>query len=163
MRFRDIFSILGLFMMGAFAGSLEAGSVRLVNDSPYKLRVVIRANDGTFLGEMVIAPQSTSGWTDGYAGLPGGADATRSQTPYTVLWYCLEGDPFSMCNPVPTASTVTAMTCDGARQCRPQKQKQPEGEPVQPAPPVLVPQQPPPYGQQPPAQQQPYNQQPYGQ
>ena len=50
---------------------LDAGTVRLYNDTPYKLRAVIRANDNTFLGEMVISAMNTSTWTDGFNGLPG--------------------------------------------------------------------------------------------
>jgi hypothetical protein len=117
-----------LMVMGfiAFVAILDAGSVRLVNDSPYKLRAVIRGSDGSFLGEVVINPQSENAWNDGYGGLPSGQDITRAQTPYTVLWYCLEGDPYSMCTPVATGSTVTAQGCEGIRECRPQQQRRPE-------------------------------------
>lgn len=127
-------SVLGLM---ACVGVLEAGTVRLVNDSPYKLRAVVRANDGTFLGEVVINPQNTSTWTDGFAGLPGGLNETRTQTPYTILWYCLEGDAFSTVAPVATGATATAMMGDGARQCRPQKQRTPQAE--VPPPPMPLP------------------------
>ncbi len=117
---------LMLFGLSVFIGILDAGSVRLVNDSPYKLRAVIRGSDGSFLGETVINPQSENSWDDGYGGLPSGRDITRSQTPYTVLWYCLEGDSYSMCSLVPTGGTVRAQSCDGIRQCYPQEQKRPE-------------------------------------
>lgn len=127
-----------LFVMIASFSKSYAGSVYLTNDSPYKLRAVVRANDGTFLGEVIVTPQSTNMWTDGFAGLPGGLQIQRSQTPYTVLWYCLEGDPFSTAYPVTPGSTATAMGGQGARQCRPQKQKQPEGE-VQPPPQIPIP------------------------
>lgn len=118
--------------------ALEAGSVNLVNDSPYRLRVVIRATDGTFLGEMVIPAQNTAVWTDGYRGLPGSLNSVRSQTPYQVLWYCLDGSPFSTTSLVATGTTVTANNGDGAKECR-GKGKKEEEERVQPAPSVTVP------------------------
>jgi len=117
---------------------LEAGTVRLVNDSPYKLRAVVRGNDGSFLGEVVINPQNTSTWTDGFQGLAPGFNTTKTQTPYTVLWYCLEGDAFATCPNVGTGGTAIAMGCDGPKQCRPAKQRQPESE--IPAPPLQAPQ-----------------------
>ncbi len=113
-----------------------AGSVRLLNDSPYKLRAVIRGNDGTFLGEMVINPQHITQWNDSYGQIgqfgKGNAyqeQSTRSQTPYTVLWYCMDGSDYSVCNTVATGGAVTAQTCDGARQCKPPKKQQPPGVP----------------------------------
>ncbi len=133
------FSLFGIFVL--VASLAHAGTVRLVNDSPYKLRAVIRANDGTFLGEQVINSQSSNTWTDGFAGLPGGLQAARLQTPYTVLWYCLEGDPFATLYPVASGGTAQASLGDGAKQCRPQRQRVPDSE-VQPAPPIPVPQQP---------------------
>jgi hypothetical protein len=131
---------VGFLLLGAFLEQLEAGSVRLVNNTPYKLRVVVRGNDGSFMGELVIDPHGTNTWTDGFAGMPG----NNTLTPYTVLWYCIEGDPFSTCYPVAPGTTVLALGCDGPKECHPQKQKQPESE--IPAPPMPVPGQ---QGQQP--------------
>ena len=118
---------LGVFLLGAFT-CLQAGTVNLVNNSPYKLRAVIRGNDGSFLGEMVINPQDTNQWTDGFAGLPGGFQDSITQTPYAVLWYCLEGDPFATNYYVPSGGSAEAMLGDGAKECRPQRQRQPESE-----------------------------------
>lgn len=132
-------NVLSVFGLGccALLGQLDAGTVHLVNDSPYKLRAVIRGNDGSFLGEMVINPQDTETWTDGFQGLPPGLNSTKTQTPYAVLWYCLEGDAFGTCPVVATGGTAIAMGCDGARQCRPAKQRQPESE--IPPPPMQIP------------------------
>jgi len=116
---------------------VEAGTVRLVNDSPYKLRAVVRGNDGSFLGEVVINPQDTSTWTDGFQGLAPGFNTTKTQTPYTVLWYCLEGDAFGTCPNIGSGGMAIAQRCDGSKQCRPAKQRQPEGE--IPPPPLPVP------------------------
>ncbi len=129
-------SFLGLFFL--CISIVEAGTVRLYNDSPYKLRAVIRGNDGSFLGEMVLNPQGSNTWTDGFAGLQGGLQETRLQTPYTVLWYCLSGDPYSTLYPIASGGMAQASLGDGAKQCRPQRQRVPEVE-VQPAPPMPVP------------------------
>jgi hypothetical protein len=119
-------------IVAVFVGSLitthpvDAGSVRLINDSSYVLRAVIRARDNSYLGEVVINPQGENIWDDGFQGLPGSLESVRSQTPYRVLWYCLDGNSFSTCPSVSTGSVVTATYCDGARECRGKKWK--EGE-----------------------------------
>lgn len=127
-----------LFSLFMCSVSLFAGSVRLINDSPYKLRAVIRGNDGTFLGEMLLNPEHASTWNDsnGQLGYFGKGNvyqeqSTRSQTPYTVLWYCIDGADYSLCDMVSTGATVTAQSCAGARQCKPAK-KQPGAFPNQP-------------------------------
>jgi len=99
-----------------------AGSVRLSNDSAHKLRAIVRAADGSYLGELVVMPQKTMQWTDYWGGI--GGYYQNSQTPYTVIWYCVDGGDFSVCTNVSSGSTVTAFSCDGIRQCKPQ-QKQP--------------------------------------
>jgi hypothetical protein len=102
---------------------LMAGTVRLANDSAFQLRAVIRAADGTYLGEMLVSPQQTMQWNDYWGGV---GVYNLSRTPYVVTWYCTKGGDFSVCEGVPTGGTVTAMTCAGARQCQP---KQPENRP----------------------------------
>ena len=118
---------------------LCAGSVRLINNSPYPLRAVVRGNDGTFLSEMVIQSQKEMVWTDTYGqfGNNGGANESvnqnyRSKTPYTILWYCLAGDSYGVCDIVATGAVVMAQGCIGNRMCSPQKKEkvpssQPEG------------------------------------
>jgi hypothetical protein len=103
------------------AGQAWAGAVRLVNDTAYKLRAVVRAADGTYLGEVIVMPQQTMQWNDYWGGV---GYYSNSQTPYTVIWYCVDGGDFSVCNNVPSGATITAFQCDGARQCRPQKKQQ---------------------------------------
>ncbi len=104
-----------------FIGQAWAGAVRLVNDSAYKLRAVIRAADGTYLGEVIVMPQRTMQWNDYWGGI---GYYNNSQTPYTVIWFCVDGGDFSVCNNIPSGATVTAFSCDGLRQCRPQQKKQ---------------------------------------
>ncbi|MBP7075374.1 MAG: hypothetical protein KBA81_08350 [Rhabdochlamydiaceae bacterium] len=95
--------------------------MRLLNDTAYKLRAVIRAADGTYLGEVIVMPQRTMQWNDYWGGI---GYYNNSQTPYTVIWFCVDGGDFSVCNNVPSGGTVTAFSCDGTRQCRPQQKKQ---------------------------------------
>lgn len=102
-------------------GEAWAGAVRLVNDSPYKLRAVIRAADGTYLGEVIVTPQQTMQWNDYWGGI---GYYNNSQTPYTVTWFCVDGGDFSICDNVPSGGTITAFSCDGIRQCKSQKKKQ---------------------------------------
>ena len=109
---------------------LSAGSIRLINNAPYDLRVVIRGADGSFLGEVVVLTQKESTWTDTYGqyGTSGGANAdynssSRSKTPYTTLWYCMDGGSYAVCDTVSTGAVVTAQGCAGPRMCKPKKQQ----------------------------------------
>lgn len=107
-------------------------SVRLVNDSPYPLRAVIQGADGTKLGEELISPNEQVTWTDNSMQM-GYQEPSRSETPYTILWYCLEGTPYSICARMPNAGMITAQTCDGPRQCKRSPPKAPApGEPTPP-------------------------------
>ena len=109
---------------------VHAGTVRLVNDSIFKLRAVIRAADGTYLGEVIINPLQTMSWNDYWGGI---GYYNQSRTPYTVIWYCLDGGDFSICTGVSTGSTVTCNSCDGTRSCKP---KAPPEKPLPKGPPV---------------------------
>jgi hypothetical protein len=136
-----------LFLLPFFlsSGALFAGSLRLVNDSSFKLRVMVRGADGTYLGEMVLNPEHSGNWSDthGQVGSFGkgnlrGENATRSQTPYTVLWYCLDGEAYSYTDLVATGGLVTARGGTGAHMCRARHKKmgpypqQPEGQYLHP-------------------------------
>lgn len=106
--------------------SLDAASVRLLNDSSYKLRAVVRANDGTFLGEMIINPQQGQTWSDAYGKTGQISQPTASQSPYSVLWYCMSGDDYSFCDNVASGSQVSAQSCNGPRLCKPPKKEKPK-------------------------------------
>lgn len=116
--------ILCLGLLSCF--SLQAASVKLLNDSPYKLRAVVRASDGTYLGEMVINPQQSQTWSDAYGKTGQISQPTASQSPYSVLWYCISGDDYSFCDNVATGSMVTAQSCSGPRLCKPPKTEKPK-------------------------------------
>lgn len=130
---RIIFGVFGLIL---FPLLLQANSVRLINNSPYDLRAVIRGSDGSFLGEIVVKAQKETVWNDSYGqyGMYGGANAranqnARSVTPYTVLWYCLDGGDYGVCDTVGTGAVVMAQGCMGARMCKPRKQEKYEQHP----------------------------------
>lgn len=136
-----------LVILLALYTSLHAGSVRMYNNSPYTLRAVVRGADGTYLGEVVIHPQQWSTWTDTYShiGKFGQGNMqneliTRSQTPYTILWYCMEGGDYATCSNTATGSIIIAQNCDGTKICHPKEQapgpfpNQPEGQNLQPPP-----------------------------
>ena len=113
-----------LLLLLLCSSGLFAGSIRLYNDSPYKLRAVIRAADGTYLGEMIVLPEHFNTWSDKYPSFgPGGQNYTespnRTHTPYTVRWYCLDGDEFGFCANVATGAAVIAESCEGSRICKP--------------------------------------------
>jgi hypothetical protein len=133
---RMVFAMLGLIFFPFF---LDAGTVRLINSSPYDLRAVIRGYDGSFLGEIVVKAQKESVWTDTYGqyGMYGGSNSGvnenyRSKTPYTVLWYCLDGADYAVCDTVSTGAVVTSQGCAGARMCKPNRRdvypQEPEGQ-----------------------------------
>ncbi len=132
---RCAFALLSMIF---FPFLLFAGTVRLINNSPYDLRAVIRGGDGSFLSEVVIKSQKETVWTDTYGnfGTYGGSNgdlnqAYRSKTPYSVLWYCLDGGDYAFCDIVATGAVVTSQSCMGNRMCKPQRQEpyppQPEG------------------------------------
>lgn len=110
-----------LFVFLVVASHAWAGTVRLVNDSFYKLRALVRAADGSYLGEVIVMPQQTMQWNDYWGGI---GYYNQSQTPYTVIWSCVDGGDFSVCEQVATGATITATGCDGTRACRPAKKQQ---------------------------------------
>lgn len=110
---------------------LLATSVYLVNDSAYPLRAIVRGNDGTYLGEMVVNPQSSNIWSDGGNRSGGFEQYPSSRTPYEVTWYCMEGSIFSVFQGVATGGTATALGGTGTKVCTSKREDQqntnPEG------------------------------------
>lgn len=120
--------IRSFFVFFVLSANLFAGSLRLYNDSPFKLRAVIRGADGSYLGEMVILPERYTTWSSDYPSFGSGSSAqtnpTWSQTPYTVLWYCLDGGEYGISTNLGPGSSVSAESSDGPRICKPPKKKQ---------------------------------------
>jgi hypothetical protein len=100
-----------------------AGSLRLVNDSSYDLRVIIRGNGGDILGTLDVLAGQKVDWDENY--LPDEQLQDKSQlrpmnrfqqgytqTPYTVTWLIADsGEPYSSCNYVSSGSYVSAKGC----------------------------------------------------
>jgi len=115
-----------------FAATAFAGTVRLANDTAFKLRATVRGADGTYLGEMVVNPHMTLQWVDYWGGV---GNYNSSRTPYIVTWYCMDGESYSVCDTVSTGATVTANSCTGPKFCKPPKQQSgkppPQGAPTE--------------------------------
>ena len=105
--------------------SAFAGTVRLYNDSPYKLRAVIRGNDGSYLGEMVIQPEHASTWSSTWDYQANTSNTTL--TPYVVYWTCLDGGNFGVKTNVASGALISAESSDGPRYCKPPPKKK-QGE-----------------------------------
>jgi hypothetical protein len=123
-------------MMLPLSSSLCAASVRLKNDTFVQLRVIVEGFDGSILGEVIVDPQQSMTWTDDYGFRANNRSARQplqstemSKTPYTVSWYCMSGDPYSVCTDVAAGSLVMADACSGTRGCNPNAK---EGYPTQP-------------------------------
>ncbi|MDR2539920.1 MAG: hypothetical protein LBC45_04955 [Chlamydiales bacterium] len=104
---------------------MQAESIRLFNDSVYDLRAVVRGADGSFLAEMLIRAQNSAIWHNTYGPYQSRVpiQQSRSQTPYVVVWYCLSGEQFSICDTVATGGVVEALSCLGTRTCKTRKKE----------------------------------------
>lgn len=98
-----------------FCQLVYGGSVRLINDSTYKLQAIVQASDGSSLGEVVVNPRQSMSWNDYNSGV--GA-YNQSRTPYTVQWYCMDGSSFSTCSNVSAGALIQAMSGIGPRACK---------------------------------------------
>lgn len=100
---------------------INAASVRLENDSNVRLRAVIRGADGSTLGDVVLEPntypRSNYTWTDSTS--QPGNNSSRSKTPFTVIWYCMNGSDFSISDNVSTGSFIRALQGSGKKNCTP--------------------------------------------
>lgn len=111
-----------------FSTAVFASSISLYNDSIYPLRAVVHAADGGKLGEVLVEPGQLMVWNDDSL-LYGYHPPGKSLTPFTIMWYCTEGTPYSVSPQVANAGMVTAQTSQGTRQC-----KTPPPEPGTPVP-----------------------------
>lgn len=110
-------------IFSVFSLNLQAGSVRLYNDTAHSLKATIRGADGSQLGEAVVAPQAYHNWTE--PPVKGPTEQPKitpkqsqvSRTPYTVIWYCPDGSDFSIIDNVATGSLITALHGAGKKTC----------------------------------------------
>lgn len=132
--------ILALICFLSIALSNTEASVFLYNDSPFKLKAVVVAANGTTLGEKVLEPQETGYFEDALGqSNPVGTEETPlaapegnaqySMTPYSVFWYCLSGTSYSTCGNIGAGALSSPSSCDGPRYCKaPRKQQPPSSE-----------------------------------
>jgi hypothetical protein len=114
---KDLIKLIGVFCF--LSSNLFCGSVRLYNDSAYRLKAVIQSRTGMTLGEMIVNPGNVLTWDDSnYGQMDYDQQEEGSQTPYTVSWFCLDGTSYSVCYQVASAATVSPQGCIGARQCK---------------------------------------------
>jgi hypothetical protein len=105
--------------------------VRLENDSNVRLRAVIRGADGSILGNVTLEPntypRSNYTWNDSSGQV--GNNSSRSKTPLTVIWYCMNGTDFSISDNVSTGSFVRALQGSGKKNCTPNPKNEEETPP----------------------------------
>ncbi|HAZ15700.1 MAG: hypothetical protein A2Y28_03825 [Chlamydiae bacterium GWC2_50_10] len=103
------FAFLSLFFA---TNAAFAGSVRLVNDTPFLLTADILSADDTLLGKKEVKPQETLIWEGSWSG------STHSETPYTVAWFCKEGGKeFSVSYSVGEGAAAMASLGEGPKLC----------------------------------------------
>ena len=128
-----------LFLLLGSSLSLHAGSIRLKNNSKHELRVIVEGSDGSHLGEVLIKAQDSLNWSDTYGNRSSNRPARKplqqsdsSKTPYTVFWYCMDGELYSSCSGVAVGSLVMSNACPGPKTCKEnQKQGYPDRNPEQ--------------------------------
>ncbi|NDD58259.1 MAG: hypothetical protein EBZ47_03270 [Chlamydiae bacterium] len=114
-----------------FTNSIQA-SLFLYNNSPYKLKAVVIAANGTNMGEKVMDAQETGYFEDalgqsnpvGQQETPSG-NSDYSVTPYTVIWYCMEGTLYSTCTNLGAGALGAPTYGTGPMFCQPSKPQEP--------------------------------------
>ncbi len=122
--------LLCLMFVTILGGSatLFAGSIRLKNDTTFELKAEIHGADGSYLGETTIMPHRTATWnqTQSHVDSPEMKEK-RGKTPFTVIWYCMDGQDYSICENVATGALVSAKQCPGKKPCQDGPQVRPNG------------------------------------
>ncbi|NBO23642.1 MAG: hypothetical protein EBU93_00150 [Chlamydiae bacterium] len=111
-----------LFFILFFISPLAAQSLMLLNDSPFKLDVIVINALGDTKGNLTMAPQQQLIWKDD-------SPYQRSNSPtvpYTVIWYCQDGSEYGIWINATSGSMVTAQGSSGQKMCRIKKPKKGE-------------------------------------
>lgn len=97
--------------------SLFAGSVRVINDSPFPLWVVLLGADGSELSNFFMKPQEIHQWqqdSDVFS-----SSNYKTLTPYTAIFRCNDGTEFGIWPNIQQAATISAQDCPyGNKICR---------------------------------------------
>lgn len=94
-------------------------SVILFNDSPFTLNAQILSADGQELTTVQIAPRHQLKWQDSDQNVQ-----SFTETPFTVIWYCKDGQEYGVNSQIATGAYVPAQSSQGRRYCRPDKKKE---------------------------------------
>lgn len=109
------------FLLLFFFSTLSAESVLIYNDSIYTLTAQIISGGGDNLGGVTVLPKHQMRWTSSYQGL-----GVYSQTPYTIVFSCVEGEEYGITTNVPQGATVNAQSAQGRKYCPPKNKRQPQ-------------------------------------
>ena len=115
----SVLCVCGLFTQGS-------ASVFLLNDSPFMLKATIVAANGQNLGDKEVAQNQSMYFEDQLGSSnptgvtpPGGyQNYANSLTPYTVFWYCKEGNLYSVCENVGAGALASANAGQGTKYCK---------------------------------------------
>lgn len=110
---------LPLFLLLA-SPALFAGSVRIINDSPYPLKAEIRSAEGRGRGSVHVEPHQQGNWVDNNV-----ENTVWSQTPYTVVLTCKDGKQFGVIENVQQGATITTLSARGSLHCAVDDKKTP--------------------------------------
>ena len=114
-----------LILCSSLIAFQSQASLFLLNDSPFKLKAVVMAANGTNLGEKVLGPDETGYFEDSLGqsdpvgrGMAPPENAQMSITPYSVFWYCMEGTSYATCTNVGAGALSSPSGCEGAQYCK---------------------------------------------
>lgn len=95
-------------------------SVMLLNDSPFKLDVLVINAIGDTKGNLSLDPNQQITWKEQKQFY----ERNQSPTvPYTVIWYCKDGNQYGIWTNVISGSLVTAQGSQGQKICKIKKPK----------------------------------------
>jgi hypothetical protein len=102
--------------------TLQAATVRLINDSPFPLSALILAATGEVMGRSSLEPLGQFSWENSQVDT-----SKNSMSPFTVVFHCqTDGGVYGTVNNVTTGAMVQASLSSGSRYCSPKKQKKGE-------------------------------------
>jgi hypothetical protein len=116
------------FFMLFCCSSIFCTTIYLHNDSPFTLIAVIKAADGSVIGQTKLEPNEEI-----FFNLEAQNQAKVSSTPYTVVWQCPHGGWYSVCSPASPGSLIRANSGTGQKYCAPEEKK-PTCPPCAPCP-----------------------------
>ena len=109
---KRLFLLIGMTL---YLPSLSALSLMLLNDSPYKLDVVVVNALGDVIGQVTLDTRAQVTW---YATSKGYSAPNSPTVPLTVIWYCQDGNEYGIWAQATPGSMVTAQLSSGQKMCK---------------------------------------------